>query len=74
MQADQYEDEYQQTTHEFLSESFGSATIERGGAGHYQAVYQSQSQSHVVFRPVEGAVINGTAEPGQRLLFPRTLL
>lgn len=60
----QDEDGYQRTAHAILYESFGSATAERGGAGHYQAVYQSQSQTHVVLRPVEGAVINGTAEPG----------
>ncbi|AUV84148.1 laminin G (plasmid) [Salinigranum rubrum] len=60
----QGEDGYQQTTHAILYESLGSATLERGGAGHYQAVYRSNDRSHVVFRPVEGAVINGTAEPG----------
>ena len=62
--ANRDEEGYQQTSHAILYKSFGSATAEHGGAGHYQAVYQSPSESHVVFTPVEGAVINGTAEPG----------
>jgi dolichyl-diphosphooligosaccharide--protein glycosyltransferase len=65
--ANQDEAGYQQTSHAILYESFGSATTERSGAGHYQAVYQSPTKSHVVFDPVEGAVINGTAEPGSTI-------
>jgi dolichyl-diphosphooligosaccharide--protein glycosyltransferase len=63
----QGEEGYQQTTHATLYESFGSATTDRNGAGHYQALYQSPSKSHVVFAPVEGAVINGTGEPGSTI-------
>jgi dolichyl-diphosphooligosaccharide--protein glycosyltransferase len=61
--SNQNTDGYEQTTHAILYESLGGANTERAGAGHYQAVYQSPSESHVVFRPVEGAVISGTAEP-----------
>jgi dolichyl-diphosphooligosaccharide--protein glycosyltransferase len=55
---------YQQTTHAILYQSFGSATAGHRGAGQYQAVYQSPNESHIVFTRVQGAVINGTAEPG----------
>lgn len=65
--ANQDEAGYQQTSHTILYESFGSATTDHSGAGHYQAVYQSPSKSHVVFVPVEGAIINGTAEPGSTI-------
>jgi dolichyl-diphosphooligosaccharide--protein glycosyltransferase len=62
--ANQNDAGYEQTTHAMLYNSYGSATAAHDGVGRYQAVYQSPRGSHIVVRPVAGAVIEGTAEAG----------
>ena len=46
-----------------LFQLYGSALEEFDGLSHYRLVYVSKEESHTVFEPVRGAVIEGTADP-----------
>ncbi|WP_336327066.1 hypothetical protein [Halovenus sp. HT40] len=52
------------TTYGQLVLTYGSATQAIDGVAHFRLVHATEDRSQLVYRPVPGATINGTAEPG----------
>lgn len=57
-------DDARLTTYGQLFYKYGSATEVMDGVGHYRLAYVTESGLRRVYRPVPGATIEGTTEPG----------
>lgn len=56
------------TTYGQLVLTFGSATEAMDGIAHFRLVHATEDRRQFVYRPVPGATINGTAEPGETVV------